>query len=112
VPAAFGEGRLDGLFRGILGILIGAGLYSEVYPLIQDNFLKLGDYGKLTFPNVLGFQSLARDRAVRDYRQRNSLVDGSDRQAQESVMQESISVTLVESINEQLLRRRKCTTRN
>jgi hypothetical protein len=26
-----------------------------VYPLIQDNFLKLGDYGKLTFPNVLGF---------------------------------------------------------
>lgn len=26
-----------------------------MYPLIQDNFLKLGDYGKLTFPNVLGF---------------------------------------------------------
>jgi hypothetical protein len=42
------------LFRGILGILIGAGLYSEVYPLIQDNLLKLGDYGKLTFPAVLG----------------------------------------------------------
>jgi len=42
------------LFRGILGILIGAALYSEVYPLIQDNLLKLGDYGKLTFPTVLG----------------------------------------------------------
>jgi len=25
-----------------------------VYPLIQDNFLKLGDYGKLTLPAVLG----------------------------------------------------------
>jgi hypothetical protein len=42
------------LFRGIVGILIGAGLYSELYPFIQDNLLKLGDYGKLTFPTVLG----------------------------------------------------------
>jgi hypothetical protein len=41
------------LFRGILGILIGAGLYSEVYPFIQDNVLKLGDYGKLTIPSLL-----------------------------------------------------------
>jgi hypothetical protein len=41
------------LFRGVLGILIGAGLYSEVYPFIQDNLLKLGDYGKLTLPTAL-----------------------------------------------------------
>jgi len=52
--AAVGEGRLDGLFRGVLGILIGATLYSEVYPFIQNNFLKLGDYGKLTVPALLG----------------------------------------------------------
>jgi len=44
------------LFRGILGILIGAGLYSEVYPFIQNNLLKLGDYGKLTLPTVLGVE--------------------------------------------------------
>jgi hypothetical protein len=25
-----------------------------VYPLIEDSLLKLGDYGKLTFPTVLG----------------------------------------------------------
>lgn len=37
----------------MLGILIGAGLYSEVYPFIQNNFLKLGDYGKLTIPMLL-----------------------------------------------------------
>jgi len=37
----------------VLGILIGAGLYSEVYPFIQNNFLKLGDYGKLTIPMLL-----------------------------------------------------------
>ena len=42
------------MFRGILGILLGAGLYSEVYPFIQDNLLKLGDYGKLTIPAALG----------------------------------------------------------
>ena len=42
------------MFRGVLGILIGAGIYSEVYPLIENNLLKLGDYGKLTFPTVLG----------------------------------------------------------
>ncbi|MGZ8494363.1 MAG: hypothetical protein ACXW5W_01360 [Candidatus Binatia bacterium] len=42
------------MFRGIFGILIGAGLYSEVYPFIQNDFLKLGDYGKLTIPTLLG----------------------------------------------------------
>lgn len=52
--AAFGEGRLDGLFRGVIGILIGAGLYAEVYPFVQDDFLKIGDYGKLTVPDLLG----------------------------------------------------------
>jgi len=51
--AAVGEGKLDGLFRGIVGILIGAAFYSEVNPLIQNNFLKIGDYGKLTVPTLL-----------------------------------------------------------
>jgi hypothetical protein len=45
---------VDGLLRGILGIVIGAGLYSEVYPLIQNNLLKMGNYGKVTIPGVLG----------------------------------------------------------
>ena len=45
------------MLRGILGILIGAGLYSEAYPFIQDNLLKLGDYGKLTIPNLLGVEA-------------------------------------------------------
>ena len=37
----------------MLGILIGAGLYAEVYPLIADNVLKAGAYGKLTLPDLL-----------------------------------------------------------
>lgn len=34
--------------------MIGAALYSEVYPFIENNFLKLGDYGKLTVPTLFG----------------------------------------------------------
>ncbi len=42
------------LAANILGGLIGAGLYSEIYPLIQNNLLQWGDYGKLTIPGLLG----------------------------------------------------------
>jgi hypothetical protein len=45
---------VDGLLRGILGILVGAGLYAEVHPIIMNNFLKWGAYGKLTLPQLLG----------------------------------------------------------
>ena len=45
---------MDGLFRGILGILLGAGLYSEVYPFIQGNLVTVGAYGKLTLPALVG----------------------------------------------------------
>lgn len=36
------------------GILIGAAIYSEVYPYIADNLLKLGAFGKVTLPSLLG----------------------------------------------------------
>ncbi len=42
------------MLRGIFGILIGAALYSEAYPLIQNNLLKVGDYGRLTIPGMIG----------------------------------------------------------
>jgi len=45
---------VDGLLRGVLGILLGAALYSEVYPLIKDTLLRVGDFGKLTLPGLLG----------------------------------------------------------
>jgi hypothetical protein len=52
--ATVGEGRLDGLYSGVLGLLIGAGLYSEVHPYLLPGFLKLGALGKLTLPQLLG----------------------------------------------------------
>jgi len=44
---------MDGLLRGVLGILLGAALYSEVYPVIKDTLLRVGDFGKLTLPALL-----------------------------------------------------------
>ena len=51
---AAGEGRLDGLYSGVLGLLIGAGLYSEVYPHLLPGFLKIGALGKVTLPHLFG----------------------------------------------------------
>ncbi len=51
---AAGEGRLDGLYSGVVGLLIGAGLYSEVYPYLLPRFLKIGGLGKVSLPQVFG----------------------------------------------------------
>ena len=51
---AVGEGRMDGLFAGILGLIVGATIHAEIYPLIKDNLLKVGNYGKPTIPELLG----------------------------------------------------------
>lgn len=50
---AVGEGRLDGLW-GIAGMLAGAALYAEAYPLMQKTLLTWGDLGKITLPQALG----------------------------------------------------------
>jgi hypothetical protein len=52
--AATGEGRLDGLYSGVIGLLIGAGLYAEVHPYLMPGFLKIGALGKMTLPQLLG----------------------------------------------------------
>ena len=50
---ALGEGRWDGLW-GILGMLVGAGLFAEAYPGLKKTVLTWGDFGKITVPQVLG----------------------------------------------------------
>jgi uncharacterized membrane protein YedE/YeeE len=50
---ALGEGRYDSAF-GLLGMILGAGLYAEAYPLMKETVLTWGDYGKITLPAVLG----------------------------------------------------------
>lgn len=50
--AALGEGRVDA-FWGILGMVLGAGIYSHLYPLVKKTLLTWGDLGKITIPQVL-----------------------------------------------------------
>ena len=50
---ALGEGRWDAIF-GISGMLVGAAIFVEVYPFLKNTILTLGDYGKLTIPQIVG----------------------------------------------------------
>lgn len=51
---ATGEGRWDAFWGGILGMLVGAGVFAEVYTFIKDSILKWGDFGKVTLPKLFG----------------------------------------------------------
>jgi len=50
---ALGEGRWDTLW-GLLGMLTGAAVFAEFYPILKTSVLKWGDYGKVTLPQILG----------------------------------------------------------
>jgi uncharacterized membrane protein YedE/YeeE len=50
---AIGEGRWDGLW-GLLGMLAGAAVYAEAYPLMKRTVLTWGDLGKITLPGIIG----------------------------------------------------------
>lgn len=50
---ALGEGRWDALW-GIFGMLFGAAIFAEVYPLMKKTILTWGDFGKITIPEILG----------------------------------------------------------
>ncbi len=53
VAGAAGQGFLDALFGGIVGMLIGTGLFAAMYPKLQRGILKKGYFGELTLPNLL-----------------------------------------------------------
>jgi uncharacterized membrane protein YedE/YeeE len=50
---ALGEGRWDAVW-GIIGMIVGAGLYAETYPFLMKRVLGWGYYGQLTLPQLIG----------------------------------------------------------
>jgi hypothetical protein len=50
---ALGEGRWHAVWA-IMGMLLGAAIYAEVYPAMKASVLKWGVFGKVTLPMVLG----------------------------------------------------------
>ncbi len=50
---ALAEGRWDALW-GIIGMLVGAAVYAEAFPLMKKTVLTWGVFGKITLPEILG----------------------------------------------------------
>ncbi len=50
---ALGEGRWDAVW-GILGMIAGAALFAEAYPLLKSTVYTWGNLGRITLPQVLG----------------------------------------------------------
>ena len=50
---ALGEGRWHAVFA-IIGMLVGAAFYAELYPLLKSTVLAWKDFGKLGLPEALG----------------------------------------------------------
>lgn len=50
---ALGEGRWHAVFA-ILGMLAGAAIYSEIYPLLKSTVLAWKDFGKIGLPATIG----------------------------------------------------------
>jgi len=50
---ALGEGRWHAVFA-IIGMLLGAALYAELYPVLKTSVLAWKDFGKIGLPAALG----------------------------------------------------------
>ncbi len=50
---ALAEGRIHVLWA-IAGMVVGAAIFAEAYPLLQRTVLTWGNYGKVTLPQILG----------------------------------------------------------
>ena len=53
---ALGEGRTDA-FWGILGMLVGAALFAEIFPIMSRTVLMWGREGSITLPQILGLNN-------------------------------------------------------
>lgn len=53
IAGAVGNGYLDALAGGLIGIIVGAGLYASLYPKIRNGILKKGEFGTVTLPKLL-----------------------------------------------------------
>lgn len=51
--AALGEGRWHALFA-IVGMIVGAAIYAELFPFFKSTILSWKDFGKIGLPEVLG----------------------------------------------------------
>lgn len=53
LAGAIGQGALDALGGGVVGILVGSAIFAKIYPRLQKPVLNRGDFGELTLPELL-----------------------------------------------------------
>ena len=59
LAGAVGQGYLSALVGGVVGVLIGAGLFAAMYPKLEGSILHKGDFGPLTLPQLFKVNSWA-----------------------------------------------------
>ena len=52
IAGAIGNGYLDATTAGLVGIILGSGIYAAIYPRLKGNVLQWGFYGDVTLPQV------------------------------------------------------------
>jgi hypothetical protein len=52
IAGAVGQGSLDALFGGVVGILFGGALFAIVYERLDRTVLNRGSFGNITFPEL------------------------------------------------------------
>jgi uncharacterized protein len=50
---AVGNGYLDALIGGVIGMFVGSSLFAAFFPRIDSSILQMGYFGELTFPELL-----------------------------------------------------------
>ena len=53
ISGAIGQGALDALVTGSVGIVLGSWLYANWFPKLQKPILSKGDFGTVTLPELL-----------------------------------------------------------
>ncbi|NYT06202.1 MAG: YeeE/YedE family protein, partial [Methanomicrobiales archaeon] len=53
VAGAVGQGALDALFGGAVGILVGSGIFAALYPALSEKVLNAGRFPADTIPELL-----------------------------------------------------------
>jgi len=57
ISGALCEGRIDAIW-GIIGMLLGGSIYASAYPFLKADVIGLGNFDKITLPQVLGVNHL------------------------------------------------------
>lgn len=53
IAGAIGQGALDALTGGLIGVLLGSGVFAAIYPKLNKGILSKGQFTNQTFPELL-----------------------------------------------------------